>query len=140
MGIGAVATSDTELSMYYSELLRSPQTRMKRATIRKDGFVSVRGPYTGWGEFTTHPLTFEGSQLEFNYRTSGGGTILVEIQGADGKPLPGFALDDCNPIIGDKIDGLVTWKAGADLASHSNRPIHLRVRLRDADLYAFRFQ
>ena len=140
MGVGLLQTSATEMSMFYSELLRSPETRLRRATLRTDGFVSVEGPYIGWGEFTTHPLVFSGRLLELNYRTSGAGTILVELQDANGKPLPGFTIEDSAEIIGDRIDGVVSWNEHSDLIKLAGRPIRMRIKLRAADLFAFRFR
>ena len=139
MGQGVVPTGPTELSMYHTEFNRSKYCHFRRATIRTDGFVSVEGPYTGWGEFTTHPLVFTGRQLELNYSTSGGGGIFVELQDGEGTPVPGFTLDDCEAIFGDKIEGIVRWKDGDDVGALAGRPVRLRVRLRDAHLYAFRF-
>ena len=136
---GIIQTGPGELSMYYSEYWRSPQSRVRRAVLRADGFVSVGGPYTGWGEFTTPPLVFSGKQLKLNYHTSGGGTILVELQQQDGRPISGFSLEDCPPIFGDKIDAAVHWKERAEVSSLAGRPVRLRIRLRDAHLFAFRF-
>ena len=139
MGVGVVPTGPGEMSMYYSELLRSPGSRFRRCTLRTDGFVSVEGPYRGWGEFTTRPLLFEGRGLELNYSTSGGGGIQVEIQDEEGEPVEGFGLSDCPVIFGDEIEGNVVWTGGGDLGGLSGEPIRLRIRLRDAHLYAFRF-
>lgn len=139
MGLGMMETGPGEISMYYSELYRSPETCLRRCTVRTDGFVSLEGPYTGWGEFTTHPLTFTGKKLEINYSTSGGGSMMVELQDEAGKALPGFTLADCPAIFGDKIEGVVHWKKGDDVSSLAGKPVRMRVRLRDAHLYAFRF-
>jgi hypothetical protein len=139
MGLGMIETGPGEISMYYSDLYRSPETRLRRGTLRTDGFVSVEGPYSGWGEFTTKALTFAGKRLEMNYSTSGGGALMVELQDESGKAQPGFTLEDCPEIYGDKIAGVVRWKRGDDVGSLAGKPGRLRVRLRDAHLYAFRF-
>lgn len=141
MGSGILETGDGELSMYYSELLREGdgQGQFRRCTLRTDGFVSVEGPYKGWGEFVTPPLTFSGDRLELNYSTAGGGSIFVELQSEDGTPIEGLSLDDCTEIFGDTIDGVVNWKGRAELSAHSDKPVRLRIRLRDASLFAFKF-
>jgi ATP phosphoribosyltransferase regulatory subunit HisZ len=105
-----------------------------------DGFVSVDGPYEGWGELTTRPLLFQGKELELNYKTSGGGVIQVEIQNEQGEKLDGFHLEDCIPLVGNRIGGVVKWKTGSELSSLAGMPVRLRVRLRDAGIYAFRFR
>jgi hypothetical protein len=139
MGVGVVETSPTEISMIAQELLRTDQSRYRRVVLRTDGFVSVRGPYAGWGEFTTPPLRFSGSELELNYRTSAGGSIYVELQDAARRPLPGFALSDSAEIFGDKIAGTVGWRSGKRPGSVADRPVRVRVRMRDAEIFAFRF-
>ena len=63
----------------------------------------------------------------------------MEIQDEDGTPIVGLSLDDCNEVFGDKIEGVVTWKDGSALHAHAGKPVRLRVKLRDANLYAFRF-
>ena len=139
VGQGLVQTGSNELSLYYSELFRSPESCIRRAALRTDGFVSLDGPYGGWGEVTSRPVRFSGRRLELNYRTTGGGSIRVEIQDESGTPLPGFALSDCPDIFGDRVEEIVRWKTGEDLSAFSEKPVRLRVRLRDASLFAFRF-
>ena len=139
MGTGMVPTGPNELSMYYSEFYRNPATRLRRCTMRLDGFVSVEGPYMGWGEFTTHPITFSGQRLELNYSTSGGGSIFVELQDEEGTAIRGFTIEECGEIYGDKIEGIVAWQDGDDVSALAGKPVRLRVRLRDAHLYAFKF-
>jgi hypothetical protein len=141
MGAGILETGDGELSMYYSELQREGdgQGQFRRCTLRTDGFVSVEGPYKGWGEFVTPPLTFSGDRLEMNYSTAGGGSIFAELQSEDGTPIQGLSLDDCNEVFGDTIDGVVSWKGDAGLRDHAGKPVRLRIKLRDASLYAFKF-
>jgi len=128
--IGIHQTSDTELSMFL--------TGGRRYTLRPDGFVSVNAPLAG-GEFVTQPLTFSGTQLELNYSTSAAGQIRVEIQDAYGKPSPGFALDDCEPIWGDHIARTVKWKPGNDLGVHAGKAVKLRFEMSDADLFSIKF-
>jgi hypothetical protein len=81
----------------------------------------------------------DGSYRMCSYRTSGGGALRVEIQDAGGKPLPGRSLDGCDEIFGDRIEGTVRWRAGEDLSRWAGSAVRLRVRLRDAELFAFRF-
>jgi hypothetical protein len=139
VGSGLVQTGPTEMSLYYSDLFRSPETRVRRATLRMDGLVSVDGPYEGWGEFTTRPLLFDGKRLALNFSTTGGGAIKVELQNENGAAAPGFAMSDCDEIFGDHIDRAVHWKQGDQVASLAGKPVRMRVQLRDAQLYAFRF-
>ncbi len=66
--------------------------------------------------------------------------MAVEIQDAEGKPLPGFTLDDCKAISYDDIDRVIAWKGGSDVSALAGKPIRLRWVLRDADVFSFRFE
>ena len=112
---------------------------IEQMLLRLDGFASVHAPYSE-GEMVTKILVFEGKELEINYRTSAAGGLRVEIQGADGDPLPGYTLEECPEIIGDEVARIVTWKGGSDVRRAAGKPIRLRFTLQDADLYSFRFR
>jgi hypothetical protein len=128
-----------ELSLYATEgYWHNRGGILRRYTLRLDGFVSIRASMAG-GEFLSRPLTFTGSRLSLNFATSAAGGIRVELQTPDGKPHEGFALDDCPPVFGDAIDRPVTWKNGPDVAPLAGKPVRLRIELKDADLYSFRF-
>jgi hypothetical protein len=112
--------------------------RLRRYTLRIDGFVSIQAPFSG-GELITKPLQFNGSQLEINFSTSAAGGVRIEVQDAKGTPIPGFALDDCHKQFGDQLDRVVSWKQGADVSSLAGKPVRLRFELQDTDLYSFQF-
>jgi hypothetical protein len=135
---GLVQTSPEEISLYYSEHYNTPHNQLRRATLRTEGFASVHAPAVG-GEFSTRPLTFKGKELVLNYSTSAAGSVQVEMQGADGQPLPGFTLADCPVIYGDQIERAVMWKAGSDVSRLAGQTVRLRIVLKDADLYSLRF-
>lgn len=138
---GLLATAPGELSVYWvdhgQQLGSIPQ--LQRGTLRTDGFVSVHAKYDG-GEFTTKPLSFTGGELVMNFSTSATGSVRVEIQDADGKPIPGFTLDDCPEIYGDQIDQVVTWQQGSDVNKLAGQPVRLRFLMKDADLYSIQFR
>jgi hypothetical protein len=129
-----------ELSLYSTEgYCQGDVSRLRRFTIRLDGFVSLHANGKG-GDMQTRPLIFNGKTLAINFSTSAAGSIRVEIQDASGKPIRGFTLDDCPEIYGDQIAQVVAWKTGPDVSRLAGQPIRLRFVLRDADLYAIRFQ
>ena len=68
------------------------------------------------------------------------GFVRVEIQDMEGHPQPGFTLDECPEIFGDAIDGTVRWESRGDMRLLAGQPVRLRFTLKDADLFAFRFQ
>ncbi len=136
--VGILQTSDTEMTMYGMENAHLPTQRIRRYTLRTDGFVSVNGGFKG-GEFTTRPLLFSGSSLELNYATSAVGSLKVEIQDAEGHAIPGFSLDDFPEKFGDEIEGKVSWNGGGDVRALAGKAVRLRFVLKDADIYAFKF-
>lgn len=136
--VGVLHTSDTEMTMYSMENSHLPTQRIRRYSLRTDGFVSVNAGYRG-GEFTTRPLIFAGRELELNYSTSAVGSIKVEIQDVDGQALPGFGVADFPEKFGDEIGGKVSWNEGGDVGALAGKPIRLRFVLKDADIYAFKF-
>ena len=136
--VGILHTSDTEMTMYGMENAHLPTQRIRRYTLRTDGFVSVNSGFRG-GEFTTRPFTFTGRELELNYSTSAVGSFKVEIQDADGHALPGFGVDDFPEKFGDEIDGKVSWNGGGDVSALAGKPVRLRFVLKDANIYAFKF-
>ena len=98
-----------ELSLYSAEgFYTGSSCQLRRYTLRIDGFVSAQAPLAG-GEFLTRPLVFKGGTLVINYSTSAAGSVRVEIQNPDGKPVEGFALADCPEIYGDAIEHAVRW-------------------------------
>lgn len=130
---------DGEWSLYISEHYRHADHRIRRVTVRSQGFASMHAGARG-GEFTTPPLVFAGTRLRLNYATSAAGSVRIEIQdAATGRPLPGFALAEMPELFGDELAAVATWKKGPDLAALRGRPVRLRVQLKDADLYALRF-
>ena len=128
-----------ELSLYASESYwHGTGSAVRRYSLRLDGFVSVSAPWKG-GELVTKPLTFSGSQLRLNFATSAAGSIQVELLTPDGAAIPGYSLEESNELFGDTVDRTVTWKNGSDVRSLSGKPVRLRFKLKDADLYSFRF-
>ena len=128
--LNAVQTSPTEMSLF--------MFGGGHYKLRLDGFISINAGYEK-GEFTTKPLKFSGDKLELNYSTAGAGEIRVEVGDADGKPIAGYALEDCDPIKGDAIAGQATWKGKADVGPLAGRAIRLRFVMNEADVFSFKF-
>lgn len=132
VALNVVPTGEREMSIYHTR-------NGHRYVLRTDGFVSVNAPYAG-GELITKPLIFEGEGLILNLSTSIEGGIRVELQTADGEAIPGFSLADCEPIIDDRIEHVVSWSGDSDISKYSGRPIRIRFVLKDSDIYSFRFR
>jgi len=142
---GIIQTGDKEISLYVSENYgnypaeANKVPRLRRATVRIDGFVSVNAPYVG-GEMLTKPFVFKGRSLVINYSTSAVGSIKVEVQDEYGRPIEGFTISDASEIYGDEIGRVVTWKHGTDVSPLAGKPVRLRFIMKDADLYSLRFR
>jgi len=134
-----VPTGPGEMSLYVTLETCLPTNYVRRYTLRTDGFISVNAPYTG-GEMVMKPFTFSGKELVINYSTSAGGSVRVEIWGESGEAVAGYSIGDCDRIIGDEIERVVTWKGGSDLRALVGKPIRLRFKMKDADLYSIRFR
>jgi hypothetical protein len=136
--LGVVQTGPGEMSVYWVEHYRQEDCRLRRGTLRIDGFVSAQAGYDG-GELVTKPFTFVGRQLLINYSTSAAGSVRVEALEESGEAIDGFTLAQCPDIYGDEIERVVSWEGGSDVAALDGRPIRLRFALKDADLYSMRF-
>ena len=129
-----------ELSLYATESYWTGNSSLlRRYTLRIDGFVSVQAPLKG-GEFITKPIIFQGNSLVINFSTSAAGSVLIEIQDTEGRPVTGFSLADCQEIFGDAIDRTVSWANGSGVGKLAGKPVRLRFVMKDADLYSIQFR
>jgi hypothetical protein len=85
-------------------------------------------------------VLFSGNQLTLNTDTSAGGHVRVEIQNASAQPLAGFSADECDPINGNFIQKVVSWRGNPSLQAWAGKPVRLRFVMRDAKLYSFKFE
>ncbi|MBC8769332.1 hypothetical protein H4O18_15145 [Arenibacter sp. BSSL-BM3] len=106
--------------------------------IRMDGFSSVNSK-SKEGFFITKPFRFNGDKLEVNYSTSAGGFIKIEILDENNKPSINGVSYSTEKIIGDEIAGKVIWQNSLDLGPIKDKIIKLRVSMKEADLYSFKF-
>lgn len=127
-----------EFSLFFAEHYWRTEEKIRRYTLRIDGFVAAKAPLEG-GQLLTKPVTFAGKRLSLNFATSAAGSLHVELTDVDGKPLPGFSLADCDETFGDSLDRSVTWKGKSDVASLAGKPVRLRFQLNDAEVYSFQF-
>jgi len=124
---GIIETAPDEWSMYVGENYGWDTNRLRRVTLRPHGFASLGAGRSG-GELLTRLLTFTGDRLFVNYGTSAAGSLEVALLDEGG-----MTLAESPPIFGDSLDAPVL-----DVAPWAGRPIRLRVRLQDADLFALR--
>jgi hypothetical protein len=131
-------SASPELSFYAGEGHWKDSSRLRRYTIRIDGFVSIHARQKP-GEFVTKTLLFSGNAFTLNFATSAAGYILAELQDEDGKPFPGFSLSDCDELFGDTPERIVTWNGNSDVSSLVGKRVQLHMVLSEADLYSMQF-
>jgi len=116
-----------------------PRSRIRAASWRIDGFASLGTEGDEPGLLTTTPLVRRGARLTLNAAVAAGGSVVVELLDADGRPLAGRSAAEAVPIRGDGSALAANWNGPAGSDADFDRPIRLRIALRHARLYSFRF-
>jgi len=137
--LNVIQTGPAEMSFFVQRGYGQPGHHLSRFSLRLDGFASLHAGYAG-GEMVTKPFRFTGRELEINYATSAVGSLRVELLDEAGEPIEGFTEADSREIIGDQIERVVAWSGGTDVSSLAGQTVQLRVVLKDADLFSFRFR
>ena len=135
---GFVQTGPAEMSLYVGQNYVQPTAHLARYTLRLDGIGSVHADFAG-GEMLTKPVIFSGTRLMLNVASSAAGGVQVEMQMADGEPIPGYTLEECPVLVGDSLEREVKWTGGGDVSALAGKPVRLRFVMKDADLYGLRF-
>jgi hypothetical protein len=135
---GLLQTGPNELSFYVSRHYAQPSWHIRRFTLRLDGFVSVNAPYSG-GRMTTKSLICSGERLEVNFATGAAGSMRVEMQDIGRSPIPGYTFGECDELIGDETERIVSWRGRTDVSAIAGKPIRLCFEMKDVDLYSLCF-
>ncbi len=121
-----------ELSVYATENYYEPSPgRVRRFTYRVDGFVALRGGTAG-GTVTSKPLRYQGQRLLLNYVVQDGGSGTVEV-----LDQAGAVIGKSRPLRGDEVDAAVSWEQDPQL---NQGVVRLRITLKNADVYSFKFE
>ena len=107
--------------------------QMYRYTLRMDGFISRRADFEK-RLLVTKAFTFEGSKLSVNFSTSAIGYIRIIIEDIYGNPIDGYTGYE---LFGDSTDRYVDFPS--PLEALNGKPIRMRIEMRDADIYSFKF-
>lgn len=105
------------------------------AKIRKEGFISLRGP-RGGGVVCTRQLRWPSGDLVVNADATQG-LLRVRVSDEHRKPIAGYDHADCQPFRGDQRAHRVSWN-DRSIAELTGQVIRLEFYLQDADLYTFR--
>lgn len=138
-GLIEIPSEPDRLSVYATEAYyEGPDTRVRRFSYRKDGFVALHADDAG--EVITKPIIFDGDTLFLNYRTLRGGGLRIAIQDEKGQPIDGFSLADFDRIEGDHIDQVATWGGNGSLKSLAGKPVRLHLTFWNTEVFAFQFK
>ena len=125
--------AEPELSIFVHEnhWMGIPK-ELYRFTLRKDGFVSL---HAGAREamVVTKPFIYNGSKLYANIESSAWGYLYFTLILADGKRV------ESAEVFGNSTEKRIHFP-DHDLSVWSGQEVVLEVRMRDADLYAIRFE
>ena len=100
-------------------------TPWQRVRIKLDSVLTTGGDQRGR------------KQLQVNANAVAG-NLTVDAALKDGQPSQGYAAADCVPLRADEVRHVVRWDERDRLPAE--RPISLRLRLRDTEPYSFRLQ
>ncbi len=135
----AVTRSDDEgdpdeLSMYLdrNHFMNRP-TELVRYTLRMDGFVSLHAGYAREETVVTKPFVYDGTALKINFSTSARGYMTFALRcGAESA--------ESTETFGDALDRTVAFRNKDAVGALCGKEVVLEIRMRDADLYAIRFE
>jgi len=124
----------------FSEPANSPNcySGFGLATLGRNRYVAWQGGAVA-GTLRSKALKFSGRQLHLNLDASRGET-RVALLDAEGRPLPGFSAEDCQPISADSFDHVVTWGKTSDLAALIGKEVQVQFSLRQTALYTWQFK
>ena len=121
-----------EYSVWGSEAYYTgPDSRLRRFSIRVDGFASVSAG-DKVGTLITKPLVFSGSKLNLNFATKKGGYVVVRIKAANGDRITA-------EVSGDETARTVEWASKQRLSRFAGQPVVMTFELKNADLYSMQF-
>lgn len=148
MAASEIVTLGDEHWLYYQgndrrhhsgRLIKSKGGQIGLAKLPLDRFIS-QSAKDELGTITTKPFVLEGETLQVNV-DAGDGRFYAEILDADGKPIPGFTVNEAKIFGGvDQLRLEPWWEGQKDLSSLKSKTIRLKFYLYNAKLYAFQIK
>ena len=68
------------------------------------------------------------------------GGLRVGLLDVAGRPLPGFGVEECDPVLINATGVVVSWRGNADLSALRGRDVSLEFWSNRTKLYSFRFE
>ena len=129
----SIEGADPELSTYLPDNhWMSIPSVLYRYTIRADGFVSLHAGAKE-REIVTKPFIFKGSELTMNLETSARGYIYVALEAENGTKA-----ESCETF-GNSINRKIAFDDPEAVKRMAGKPVTMRIRMLDADVYSVRF-
>jgi hypothetical protein len=127
-----------ETWVYYTALTTShgapiPPKRISigRAEWRRHGFASLDAGIGG--RVQTKALRLAGPSLVVNANAQGG-ELRVALLEADGRPIAGYAAEECEPLRTDATRWAAKWRGGKPVPT--DRPISVVIEMNNARLFS----
>ena len=128
---------DNEISMYCGEnRWMGLPGEIYRYTMRLDGFVSQNAAWDSpWDSpaLVTKKFIYEGKDLFINFATSAYGHMTITLRADDGRSIY------TGEIFGDSTNRHVVFENGSP-ADFEGQPVVMEIKMRDADIYSFKFE
>ena len=112
------------------------QASVGLAEIRHQGFVSLHADEEG--VMITPRFLFRGEEIHLNAKVEPGGCILAELLDDRGEIVHGFEYAHSDAFTGDSVDHILTWGGRSDISFLFGQNLMLRLKLKQADIFAFR--
>ena len=103
------------------------------ATLRVDGYAGMSAPASG--HLRTRPMFVWHPHLTVNVN-SAGGAFRVGLLDEGGVPLPGFGIEEMEPIGVDAIEHRLQWRNRESISELHGRWISLAIEMSGAELFA----
>jgi len=140
LGVASQPVDTAELTwIYYTAIntghggtMPPKRTTIGRAEWRLHGFVSLDAGPMG-AEVETRPLRLSGGVLSVNADASRG-ELRVALLEADGSPVSGYTVEDCEPLRTDQVRFQLRWKSSPHLPI--NRPLRAKIEMTNTSLYS----
>jgi hypothetical protein len=125
---------------YHSSWRKDTKRAVYRVVQRLDGFISADAAYDKPVSIMTKPLIFRGNRLLLNIDTGATGFAQAGLLEENGKPVPGYSLDDCIYINGDFVATEVEWLENRiDVSALQGKTVRIALRMRGSKLYSLQF-
>lgn len=114
----------------------APQRATLIGKLKRDRIAGLTTEAGGAGEIHTDAFHLRDNRITLN-AAAPRGSIRVAVCDSDCNPLPGYSLDDCEPVTGDGLALEPRWKDHADLtAARQTEWVRFHIEIQRGELFA----